>query len=81
MPVRHDLGLGRDLPVGEALERVGVIVLGVGEAHPSACFRSLCGPPFPPTSAPSSCTQGPSGSLSECTIAVLSLCNQLHAVL
>jgi len=40
----------------------------------------LCGPPFPPTSASSTCTKGPIGSLSERTIAARSLCSQVQAV-
>ena len=37
--VRHDAGVGRDLSVGEAFQRGRVIVLDVGEAHPSARLR------------------------------------------
>ena len=40
----------------------------------------MCGPPRPPTSASSSSTKGPSGSLSERPIADLSLCSHVHAV-
>jgi hypothetical protein len=40
VPVRHDARAGRDLRIGEAFQRGRVIVLGVGEAHPSVC---LCG--------------------------------------
>ncbi len=39
MPVRYDLCVGRDLLVGKAFERAGVIVLDVGEAHPSVGCR------------------------------------------
>ena len=43
--------------------------------------NSLCGPPFPPTSASSICTKGPSGSRSGRTSAARSLCSHLQAVL
>ena len=38
VPVRHDAGVGGDLAVGETLHSLLVIVLDVGEAHPSVCF-------------------------------------------
>jgi hypothetical protein len=76
----------RDLDVCEAHAGGLVIVLDVGETHPSVGFRGdqkqfLVWALLLPTSASSIWTEGPSGSLSERTIAARSLCNQDHAVL
>jgi hypothetical protein len=77
VPVRDNARVGRILAVSEALHGALVIVVHVGEAHSSVGLEatrtsSLCGLPLPPTSASSICTKGPSGSLSERTIAARS---------
>ena len=34
-PIGHDLGIQRDLAVGEGFQRAFIVVLGVGETHPA----------------------------------------------
>jgi hypothetical protein len=57
----------------------------VDEAHAAVCFRRdkdelFVWAALPPTSVSSIWTKGPSGSLSERTIAARSLCRHVHAV-
>jgi hypothetical protein len=86
VPVRDDARVGRNLAVGEALHGALVIVVHVGEAHSSV---GLCGhqsqllvrAAFASDECPVDLQKGPSGSLSERTIAARRLCSQDHAVL
>ena len=85
MPVGRDGGVVATSPSAKRLQvSASLFSAWARRTRPpfSAAARTscLCGPPLPPTSASSISTKGPSGSLSERTIAERSLCSHVHAV-
>lgn len=85
--IRHDMGLERNLAVGEAQARLGVNDLGVGAAHPAAFLlfprrpaRIPCASrPSPPYKRLVHLDERASGRLSARTNIERRLCRKIHA--